>query len=74
MLILLPITFIFTGKLEEAAAVTFTFHIVRMVLYYFHERAWERISWGRGDNNNKLWFYVSLALLVLSFILIIIMI
>ena len=27
--------------------ITITFHLIRLVLYYFHERAWERVRWGR---------------------------
>lgn len=65
------ITYMFTGKWESAAAVTLSFHIIRMILYYFHERVWERISWGRRDNDSKLPFYISLIILVISFIVMI---
>jgi hypothetical protein len=27
--------------------ITLLFHSIRVILYYFHERVWERISWGR---------------------------
>lgn len=73
IIILLPLTYIFTGKWESAAAVTLSFHTIRMILYYFHERIWERISWGRGDNDNKLPFYISLIILIISFLIIIIL-
>ena len=73
IIILLPLTYIFTGKLESAAAITFSFHVIRMILYYFHERIWERISWGRGDNDSKLPFYISLIILVISFLVMIIL-
>lgn len=43
-----------------------------MLLYYFHERAWEKISWGRGEKKGKTLFYVTLILLILSFVLVII--
>jgi hypothetical protein len=26
--------------------ITVLFHSIRVVLYYFHERLWEHISWG----------------------------
>jgi len=72
IIILLPLTYIFTGTWEGAAKITLIFHIIRMVLYYIHERIWERISWGRGDNNSRLPFYISLIILIISFLLIII--
>lgn len=67
--ILLPLTYLFTGKWESAALLTLVFHLIRMVLYYYHERLWERVSWGRGNNDNRIWLYLSLVLLVISFIL-----
>lgn len=73
IIILLPLTYIFTGKWESAAAVTLIFHVLRMVLYYFHERIWEGISWGRNDNDGKIPFYISLIILVISFSIIIIL-
>ena len=27
--------------------ITLVFHIIRIILYYFHERFWERITWGK---------------------------
>lgn len=68
VLILLPLTYAFTGKWESAAAVTLSFHVIRMILYYFHERIWERITWGRTVKVNRIPFYVSLIILLLSFL------
>lgn len=68
VLILLPLTYIFTGKWESAAAVTLSFHVIRMVLYYYHERLWERVSWGRNGDNSWRWFVISLVLLIVTFI------
>ena len=45
VLILLPLTYVFTGNWESAGGVTLSFNVIRMLLYYFHERAWENISW-----------------------------
>ncbi len=67
IIILLPLTYIFTGKWESAAALTLIFHVIRMVLYVVHERLWEMTDWGRGNNNSRLWFYIALVLLMLSF-------
>lgn len=71
ILILLPLTYVFTGKWENAAAITLSFHLIRMILFYFHERLWEKTDWGRTRNINKKPFYISLAILILSFMLVI---
>ena len=67
IIILLHLTYLFTGKWESAAAVTLIFHLIRMVLYVVHERLWERTTWGREENSNRLWFYTALFFLILSF-------
>ena len=41
------ISYFFTGSLKLAAAIG-SFEVVsKMILYYFHERAWEKVSWGK---------------------------
>src|ERR1035437_2446643 len=41
------ITYAFTRNWEQTTWITIIFHTVRLVLYYYHERWWERVSWGR---------------------------
>lgn len=41
------LSWLFTGDLRIAAAIGLTEVITKMVLYYVHERAWNRISLGR---------------------------
>jgi len=41
------IAYLVIGRWEEVSIVTLAFHSLRLILYYFHERLWERISWGR---------------------------
>jgi len=41
------IAYAVTGNLKEMTIITIIFHSIRLVLYYFHERLWERISWGK---------------------------
>ena len=36
-----------THSLKEMTMITIIFHGIRVILYYFHERVWEKISWGR---------------------------
>ena len=40
------IAFILTNELDIAATIGTVYNIVTMVLYYFHERIWNRIKWG----------------------------
>lgn len=39
-------TFFLTGRSDLAVAVGSIYNAVTMVLYYFHERFWNRIKWG----------------------------
>jgi len=36
-----------THSWKEMGIITILFHSIRMVLYYFHERIWLRVEWGR---------------------------
>ncbi len=47
ILLLGSISYLITGDLKEMTWITGLFHSIRLILYYYHERAWERISWGR---------------------------
>jgi len=41
------IAFLITGKVEQALSIGFVEWGTKMFLYFFHERAWNRISWGK---------------------------
>ena len=45
----LLLSWFFTGNLKIAAAIGATEVVTKMVLYYLHERVWNRISLGRSD-------------------------
>ena len=45
--ILGSISWIITHSWKEMSLITIVFHSIRVILYYFHERVWERIKWGR---------------------------
>ena len=47
IVILGAISFGITRSWREMSLITILFHSIRVVLYYLHERAWERINWGR---------------------------
>ena len=42
--------FIFTSRLDIAAAIGTVYNAVTMVLYYFHERAWNKIHWAKNGS------------------------
>ena len=41
------ISYLVTSDWKEMSIITVLFHGIRVILYYYHERAWEHISWGR---------------------------
>lgn len=41
------ITYAFTRDWAETTWITIIFHVIRTVLYYLHERTWERVDWGK---------------------------
>ena len=41
------IVWAFTGRLDIAASVGGVEIVLKMLLYYLHERAWNMVSWGR---------------------------
>ena len=40
------ISYIITGKLSWAGSITLFEIITKTILYYLHERGWNRITWG----------------------------
>lgn len=47
VVLLAGIAYYVTHDWKEMSVITIIFHSVRMVLYYFHERLWLRINWGK---------------------------
>ncbi len=41
------VSYLVTSDWKATTGITLLFHSIRMVLYYWHERLWERISWGK---------------------------
>jgi uncharacterized membrane protein len=41
------ISWLITHDWREMTLITVLFHSIRMVMYYFHERIWLRVQWGR---------------------------
>lgn len=47
IIILSLISYLITKSWQEMTIITVLFHSIRFFLYYFHERIWEHISWGK---------------------------
>ena len=47
IILLGAIVYFITGDWKEMTIITVLFHGIRMIMYYFHERIWEHISWGK---------------------------
>lgn len=43
------ISFIVTGKIEMAAAIVSIEVLIKIVIYFWHERIWSNIKWGRKN-------------------------
>lgn len=41
------ISWVITHSWKEMSLITSLFHGIRVILYYIHERVWEKIGWGR---------------------------
>ncbi len=35
-----------TNSIDIAAAIGTVYNVITMILYYFHERIWNRVEWG----------------------------
>ena len=46
IVILGAITYLVTGNWEATTVIALTFLRIRLFLYYYHERLWEKIKWG----------------------------
>ena len=67
LMILGVLAYLITGSIEQASLITITFHAIQVVLYWAHERAWNRIAWGVGSVASRKPFYASLIALILTF-------
>ena len=43
------ISLLITGKLSWATAIAGVEILTKMFLYYFHERMWNRVTWGKKE-------------------------
>lgn len=47
------LSLIFNRHVGAAASIASTEVLTKILLYYFHERAWAVFPWGRADRRNK---------------------
>ena len=47
IILLGAISLLVTRDWKAMTTITLLFHGIRLILYYYHERVWERISWGK---------------------------
>lgn len=50
-LITLAVTYMFTGELQQATNITLVVAALLAVGYYFNERIWDNIDWGRKHHS-----------------------
>ena len=43
------LSYIITGRFDWATSIAIFEIITKAIIYYFHERAWNRVKWGRGS-------------------------
>ena len=47
------LSWFFTGSPKAAGAIAISEVVTKMVLYYFHERAWANVSWGFAKDEGE---------------------
>jgi uncharacterized membrane protein len=52
-IILAILSWIFTEDVFQTSAITISFTILATLVYYFHERIWDKIAWGRQRQETK---------------------
>ena len=43
---------LFTSSIKAAGSIALTEIVTKILLYYFHERAWASVTWGRVPDTN----------------------
>ena len=47
------LSYIITGRFDWATSIAIFEIITKAIIYYFHERAWNRVKWGRVVSENE---------------------
>ncbi len=43
--------YLFTGQMKVAIGFTIVSNVYTTLAYFFHERIWDKIKWGKNTNN-----------------------
>jgi uncharacterized membrane protein len=43
------LSYLITRQLKFAVAISATELVTKIILYYFHERIWDKVKWGRTE-------------------------
>ena len=46
------LSFLITRQLKFAVAISATELVTKIFLYYFHERIWDKVKWGRSETES----------------------
>lgn len=49
----IALVYIFTGNISLSLGIGLVEVILKIILYYFHERIWNKIKWGKIINNSS---------------------
>ncbi len=47
-IMIFTVSWLLTGKLADAAAITGVSAVLSTIIYYIHERVWNAIDWGKA--------------------------
>ncbi len=57
IIILWLLALLLTGDIKQSTILSLLFHLIRFTLYYFHERIWDKIYWGKISKEGlTIWF------------------
>jgi uncharacterized membrane protein len=51
--VIMLLVFIYTGRLLFTLGIGFFEVFGKLILYYLHERVWDRINWGLDEKNTE---------------------
>ena len=49
VLVSIAVSYLLTSRWDIAVAIGSVYNIITMILYYFHERMWNSIKWGKSN-------------------------
>lgn len=47
LVVTIAVVYVYSGDVKESLVIGLTANLLKMFLYYFHERAWNRVHFGR---------------------------